>query len=105
MQTDLISEGQRARLLENGTALQSGERHISQVVPIVRLYDTCGNGEWLIAGLDPADEDVAIGLAASGRAGGLLYAHFRLSQLMADCERGGRAITRDRYFRAAQAYT
>ncbi len=40
-----------------------------------------------------------LALAASGRAGGLIYAQFRLSQLVADGERGGRAITRDRYFR------
>ncbi len=45
MPNDLISEGQRAKLLENGSALQSGQRHISEVAPIVRLYDTCGNGE------------------------------------------------------------
>ncbi len=35
MPNDLISEGQRAKLLENGSALQSGRRHISEVAPIV----------------------------------------------------------------------
>lgn len=98
-----IPDDVRSRLLANGQALRAGETHLSEVAAVVRLYDVHGNGEWLIAALDPDDPDLAIGLSASGRAGGLLYASFRLSQLAAECERGGRRILRDRYYRAGRS--
>lgn len=52
--TMLITGAERAQLITNGDSLDP--------VPVVRLFTPDAHATWLLASLDPADEDTAYGL-------------------------------------------
>lgn len=53
---------ERLRLLAAGRSAQEDE----DIVPLVRLFQPDGPGVWLLAELDPANPDLAYGLADIG---------------------------------------
>ena len=57
---ELITPEQREQLIANGA--KRGADH----KPVVKLFNPCGAGAWLVTELDPEDTSVAFGLADLG---------------------------------------
>ena len=88
---ELVTPEQRERLLENGA--QRGADH----VPVLKLFNPCGAGTWLLTELDPEDASVAFGLADLGF-GTPEIGSFSLTELEAFQGPFGLGIERDLYF-------
>ena len=88
---ELVTPEQREKLLENGA--QRGADH----TPVVKLFNPCGAGTWLVTELDPEDESIAFGLADLGF-GTPEIGSFSLSEFEAFQGPFGLGIERDLYF-------
>ncbi len=88
---ELVTPEQRERLLANGA--QRGADH----VPVLKLFNPCGAGTWLLTELDPEDESIAFGLADLGF-GTPEIGSFSLCELEAFQGPFGLGIERDLYF-------
>ena len=64
----LLTNQQRARLLANGIAQDKvrGTPDEIDFEPVVKLFNPCGAGTWLLTELDPSDPDIAFGLCDLG---------------------------------------
>ena len=64
----LITAAQFARLLANGRrqAAVKGTADEIDFQPVVKLFDPCGAGTWLLTEIDPDDYDTAWGLCDLG---------------------------------------
>jgi hypothetical protein len=74
----LITDEQRAQLLNNGAAAARGEE--SDPPPVVKLFTPDANATWLLTELDPQDGDTAFGLCDLGL-GSPELGYMRLSDL------------------------
>lgn len=92
----LISDEDRARLLDNGAAAARGERR--DPLPVVKLVTLDAHAAWLLTELDPQDEDTAFGLCDLG-VGAPIFGEVKLSVL--ERIRGPRnlPVRCDRHFR------
>lgn len=60
----LITDEQRARLLDNGAAAARGENR--DPLPVVKLFTPDAQATWLLTEIDPEDGDTAFGLCDLG---------------------------------------
>ena len=88
---ELIISAQREKLLANGA--NRGADHL----PVVKLFNPCGAGTWLVTELDPEDTSVAFGLADLGF-GCPEAGSFSLKELEAFKGPFGLGVERDLYF-------
>ena len=88
---ELITSEQREQLLANGA--DRGADH----VPVLKLFNPCGAGTWLVTELDPEDASIAFGLADLGF-GTPEIGSFSLEELNAFQGPFGLGIERDLYF-------
>ena len=88
---ELITSAQREQLLANGA--ERGADH----TPVVKLFNPCGAGTWLVTELDPEDAFVAFGLADLGF-GCPEAGSFSIEELEAFKGPFGLGIERDLYF-------
>ena len=88
---ELVTPEQREQLLANGA--RRGADH----VPVVKLFNPCGAGTWLLSELDPEDASIAFGLADLGF-GTPEIGSFSLTELEAFQGPFGLGIERDLYF-------
>ncbi len=88
---ELVTPEQREQLLANGA--RRGADH----TPVVKLFNPCGAGTWLVTELDPEDETIAFGLADIGTPE---IGSFSLQELEAFKGPFGLGIERDLYFEA-----
>ena len=91
----LITDDQRAQLLDNGAAAARGEQR--DPLPVVKLFTLDAHATWLLTELDPRDGDTAFGLCDLGM-GAPALGHVRISDL--EGIRGPRnlAVARDLHF-------
>lgn len=90
---ELVTPEQRETLLANGA--RRGADH----TPVVKFFNPCGAGTWLVTELDPEDEYIAFGLADLGF-GTPEVGSFSISELEAFKGPFGLGIERDLYFEA-----
>ncbi len=88
---ELVTPEQRETLLANGA--KRGADH----VPLVKLFNPCGAGTWLLTELDLEDGSIAFGLADLGF-GTPEIGSFSLTELEAFQGPFGLGIERDLYF-------
>jgi hypothetical protein len=64
----LLTKALREQLLENGRhqAAVKGTSDEIDFPPVVKLFNPCGAGTWLLTEIDPDDETVAYGLCDLG---------------------------------------
>jgi hypothetical protein len=65
----LIPDDLKQQLLENGRTnwkLSEQDKETTDFKPIVKLFDPCGAGTWLLTELAPDDDDLAFGLCDLG---------------------------------------
>lgn len=60
----LITDEQRAQLLDNGAAAARGEER--DPLPVLKLFTPDADATWLLTELDPRDGDTAFGLCDLG---------------------------------------
>lgn len=60
----LLTDAQRARLLDNGR--RSAEQVDHDPMPVVKLFTPDGAATWLLTEIDPDDPDIAFGLCDLG---------------------------------------
>lgn len=87
--TLLITDAERAQLITNGDSLDP--------MPVVRLFTPDAHATWLLASLDPADEDTAYGLIDLG-IGMPELGTVKLSDLGSIVGPHWQPVMRDRYF-------
>ena len=87
--TLLITDAERAQLITNGDSLDP--------MPVVRLFTPDAHATWLLASLDPADEDTAYGLIDLG-IGMPELGTVKLSDLGSIVGPHRQPMMRDRYF-------
>ena len=97
----LLTKAQREQLLDNGRrqAAVKGTPAEIDFFPVVKLFDPCGAGTWLLTEIDASDEDVAWGLCDLGM-GFPEFGTVSLTELAAVRGRLGLGIERDLYFKA-----
>ena len=95
----LITEDERRQLLVHGQARAAG-RAIDPL-PVVRLFTPDAHVTWLLASLDPADDDTARGLIDLG-IGMPELGEVRLSDLASIVGPRQQPVMRDRYFQAVR---
>ncbi|URG49318.1 DUF2958 domain-containing protein [Pectobacterium quasiaquaticum] len=95
----LITADERAQLLANGQA-RAADRGIDPK-PVVRLFTPDAHATWLLAALDPADDDTAWGLIDLG-IGMPELGTVKLSDLAGIVGPHQQPIRRDLYFRASR---
>ena len=88
---ELVTPEIREKLLANGA--ERGPDH----KPVVKLFNPCGAGTWLVTELDPEDASIAFGLADLGF-GTPEIGSFSLEELNAFKGPFGLGIERDLYF-------
>lgn len=101
----LITSEQRAKLLANGREQQTNPDY--DPCPVVKLFTPDGACTWLLAELDPEDNDIAFGLCDLGM-GFPELGSVRISELESARGKLGLAIERDRHWQARgplSAYT
>lgn len=98
--TTLITDEQRAQLVENGW--QARDERNFDPWPVVKLFTPDAGATWLLTEIDPDDEDHAFGLCDLGH-GYPELGWVRLSELAALRGRLGLPVERDLYFRAGKA--
>lgn len=99
MTQPLVTAEQRAQLLAVGAARAAGQAVDPQ--PAVRLFTPDAHAIWLLAALDPADDDTAWGLIDLG-IGRPELGTVKLSDLADIVGPQRRPVLRDLYFRAAR---
>lgn len=99
MTLSLISEVEREQLLANGRARAAGQA--TDPLPVVRLFTPDAHATWLLASLDPVDEDTAYGLCDVG-IGLPALGTVKLSELASIVGPLKRPVMRDLYFRATR---
>ncbi|CAD5109895.1 DUF2958 domain-containing protein [Zestomonas carbonaria] len=99
MTLSLISEVEREQLLANGRSRAAGQ--VVDPLPVVRLFTPDAHATWLLADLDPSDEDTAYGLCDLG-IGMPALGTVKLSELASIVGPLGRPVMRDLYFRATR---
>ena len=97
MSAPLVTDAQRAALLENGRLAAAGEPH--DPLPVVRLFTPDAHAIWLLASLDPADGDTAFGIMDVG-IGMPELGRIKLSHLASIVGPNKQPVMRDRYFQA-----
>lgn len=95
----LITEDEHERLLAHGQARAAGEA--IDPLPVVRLFTPDAHATWLLASLDPADQDTAWGLIDLGISMPELGT-IRLSDLASIVGPKQQPVMRDRYFQAVR---
>jgi hypothetical protein len=97
----LLTKAQRAQLIDNGRrqAAVKGTQAEFDFFPVVKLFDPCGAGTWLLTEIDPDNEDVAWGLSDLGM-GFPEFGTVSLAELAAIRGPLGLGIERDLYFEA-----
>ena len=95
----LVTEEQRAALLENGRRVAAGEPY--DPLPVVRLFTPDAHAIWLLASLDPADGDTAWGVMDVG-IGMPELGHIKLSDLASIVGPNKQPVARDLYFQAVR---
>ena len=57
----LLTSAQRVKLLDNGRrqAAVKGTPDEIDFYPVVKLFDPCGAGTWLLTEIEPEDPDIA----------------------------------------------
>lgn len=95
----LITETERVQMLENGRARAMGKA--IDPLPVVRLFTPDAHATWLLASLDPADEDTAYGLCDVG-IGMPTLGTVKLSELACIVGPLKHPVMRDLYFRATR---
>ena len=97
----LLTKAQREQLLENGRrqAVVKGTPAEIDFFPVVKLFDPCGAGTWLLTEIDPDDETVAWGLCDLGM-GFPEFGTVSLTELAAVRGPLGLGSERDLYFQA-----
>lgn len=99
MTQSLITDPEREQLLANGRARAGGQA--IDPLPVVRLFTPDAHATWLLASLDPADEDTAYGLCDVG-IGMPALGTVKLSELASIVGPLKRPVMRDLYFRATR---
>lgn len=74
----LITDEQRAALLNNGAAAAKGEER--DPLPVVKLFTPDANATWFLTEIDPQDGDIAFGLCDLGL-GSPELGYVRISEL------------------------
>ena len=97
MNAPLVTDAQRAALLENGRRVAAGEPH--DPLPVVRLFTPDAHATWLLTSLDPVDGDTAYGLIDLGISMPELGT-VKLSDLASIVGPNKLPVTRDLYFQA-----
>lgn len=92
----LITELQRAQMLENGRRKDVEDRF--DPWPVVKLFTPDGAATWLLSELDPEDQDIAFGLCDLGLGSPEMGA-VRLSEIASVRGALGLPVERDLYFR------
>ena len=97
----LLTSAQQAKLLENGRrqAAVKGTPDELDFKPVVKLFDPCGAGTWLLTEIEPGDLCVAWGLCDLG-AGFPEFGTVSLDELAAYRGPMGLGIERDLHFKA-----
>lgn len=95
MTQSLITKTEREQLLANGRIRSAGQA--IDPLPVVRLFTPDAHATWLLAALDPADEDTAYGLCDVG-IGMPALGTVKLSELASIVGPLKRPVTRDLYF-------
>jgi hypothetical protein len=64
----LLTQAQQTQLIENGLQQQrvKGTPREIDFLPVVRLFNPCGAGTWLLTEIEPGTENIAWGLADLG---------------------------------------
>ena len=99
MTQPLTTADQRAQLLANGAARAAGQS--IDPLPVVRLFTPDAHATWLLAALDPADDDTAWGLIDLG-IGMPELGTVKLSDLAGIVGPLQKPVLRDLYFRASR---
>ena len=99
MNAPLVTDAQRAALLENGRRAAAGEAH--DPLPVVRLFTPDAHATWLLTSLDPADGDTAYGLIDLGISMPELGT-VKLSDLASIVGPNKQPVMRDLYFQAVR---
>jgi hypothetical protein len=96
----LLTNALREQLLDNGRrqAAVKGTPDEIDFHPVVRLFNPCGAGTWLLTEIDPDDETVAWGLCDLGM-GFPEFGTVSLTELAEYRSRMGLGIERDLYFK------
>ena len=96
----LITKALHKKLVRNGKQhlVQYGEG-VYDPQPVVKLFNPCGAGTWLLTELDPENEDHAFGLCDLGM-GFPELGYVSLAELGSVKVRFGLGIERDMYFKA-----
>ena len=97
MNAPLVTDAQRAALLENGRQAAVGEPR--DPLPVVRLFTPDAHATWLLTSLDPVDGDTAYGLIDLGISLPELGT-VKLSDLASIVGPRQQPVMRDRYFQA-----
>ncbi|GLR86524.1 DUF2958 domain-containing protein [Bradyrhizobium iriomotense] len=97
----LLTSALRQKLIENGRrqAAVKGTPDEIDFEPVVKLFNPCGAGTWLLTEIDPSDETVAWGLCDLGM-GFPEFGTVSLTELGEHRGSLGLGIERDLYFRA-----
>ncbi len=97
----LLTKAQRAKLLDNGRrqAAVKGTDLELDLWPVVKLFNPCGAGTWLLTEIDPEDDTVAWGLCDLGM-GCAEFGTVSLTELAEYRGRLGLDIERDLWFEA-----
>ncbi|WP_169546478.1 DUF2958 domain-containing protein [Sneathiella aquimaris] len=102
----LLGKRQRVRMLVNGqrnAQRMENEGDTYDFWPVVKLFNPCGAGTWLLTELDPDDPDIAFGLCDLGM-GCPELGSVRLSELESIKLMGGAlGIERDIHFKAKKS--
>ncbi|MGE8505308.1 MAG: DUF2958 domain-containing protein [Pseudomonas sp.] len=94
-----VTEDEHELLLANGRVRAAGQ--VIDPRPVVRLFTPDAHATWLLASLDPLDEDTAYGLCDVG-IGMPALGTVKLSELASIVGPLKRPVTRDLYFRATR---
>ena len=93
----LVTEEERAQLLNNGAAAANGERR--DALPVVRLFTPDFRAVWLLTELDPTNPDIAFGLCDLGL-GTPELGSVSLSEIASVRGKFGLPVERDLHFNA-----
>jgi hypothetical protein len=97
----LLTQAQLTQLMVNGRrqANVKGTPQELDFRPVVKLFNPCGAGTWLLTEIEPDEPDIAWGLCDLG-VGCPEFGRVSLGELEAYRSRIGLGIERDRHFRA-----
>ena len=98
---NLLASAERAKLLDNGRRQAAVKGTPSEIdfEPVVKLFNPCGAGTWLLTEIDPDDETVAWGLCDLGM-GFPEFGTVSLAELASYRGPLGLGIERDLHFKA-----